>query len=92
MDAEEIGSRPLSNLLELIDLMAYAGLTFETRHALGRLGADDAMIVGGSDLKLRLDILAIVEELEKVKETRDPDDPSRAFERLLKRLDVLVSE
>lgn len=77
---------------DLIHLMAHQKMIVETRHILSRCHSEDAIVVVGSDVKLRLDILAIDEELENALRNHDPDDPSKYFERLLERLDILVSE
>lgn len=77
---------------DLIHLMAHQKMIVETQHILSRCHSDDAIVVVGSDVKLRLDILAIDEELENALLSHDPDDPSKHFERLLERFDILVSE
>ncbi|CAM9455845.1 unnamed protein product [Pylaiella littoralis] len=74
---------------DLIHLMAHQKMIVETRHILSRCHSEDAIVVVGSDVKLRLDILAIDEELENALRNHDPDDPSKYFERLLERLDIL---
>lgn len=76
---------------DLIHLMAQQKMVVETQHILARCHTDDAIVVVGSDLKLRLDILAIDEELENALLSHDLDDPSKFFERLLERFDMLVS-
>lgn len=76
---------------DLIHLMAQQKMVVETQHILSRCQADDAMVVVGSDVKLRLDILAIDEELENTLLTDDQKHPSKNFERLLDRFDILVS-
>lgn len=76
---------------DLIHLMAHQKMVVETQHILSRCHSDDAIVVVGSDVKLRLDILAIDEELENTLLNHDQKDPSRPFERLLERFDILVS-
>ena len=76
---------------DLIHLMAHQKMIVETQHILSRCHNDDAIVVVGSDLKLRLDILAIDEELENALLNHDPDDSSKDFVRLLERFDSLVS-
>lgn len=76
---------------DLIHLMAHQKMIVETQHILSRCHTDDAMVVVGSDVKLRLDILAIDEALENALLKHDPNDPSKHFECLLERFDLLVS-
>ncbi|CAM9299350.1 unnamed protein product [Ectocarpus sp. 8 AP-2014] len=76
---------------DLIHLMAHQKMVVETQHILSRCHSDDAIVVVGSDVKLRLDILAIDEELENALLNHDQKDPSKPFERLLERFDILVS-
>ncbi|CBN74290.1 conserved unknown protein [Ectocarpus siliculosus] len=74
---------------DLIHLMAHQKMVVETQHILSRCHSDDAIVVVGSDVKLRLDILAIDEELENALLNHDQKDPSKPFERLLERFDIL---
>ncbi|CAB1115249.1 unnamed protein product [Ectocarpus sp. CCAP 1310/34] len=74
---------------DLIHLMAHEKMVVETQHILSRCHSDDAIVVVGSDVKLRLDILAIDEELENALLNHDQKDPSKPFERLLERFDIL---
>lgn len=76
---------------DLLHLMAQQKMVGETQHILARCQADDAIVVVGSDLKLRLDILAIDEQLENVMPPYGPNDPSKSFDLLLERFDFLVS-
>ncbi len=76
---------------DLIHLLAHQKMVAETQHILARCEPDDAIVLVGSDVKLRLDILAIDEELDNAIHNHDPDDPSKYFVRLLKRFDMLVS-
>ncbi|CAM9094475.1 unnamed protein product [Hapterophycus canaliculatus] len=69
--------------------MAHQKMVMETQHILSRCHTDDAIVVVGSDVKLRLDILAIDEELDNALLNHDPNDPSKHFERLLERFDIL---
>lgn len=75
---------------DLIHLMAHQKMVVETQHILSRCHTDDAMVVVGSDVKLRLDILAIDEAFENALLNHDPNDPSKHFECLLERFDHLV--
>lgn len=75
---------------DLIHLMAHQKMVVETQHILSRCHTDDAMVVVGSDVKLRLDILAIDEALENALLNHDPNEPSKHFECLLERFDLLV--
>lgn len=75
---------------DLIHLMAHQKMVVETQHILSRCHTDDAMVVVGSDVKLRLDILAIDEALENALLIHDPNEPSKHFECLLERFDLLV--
>lgn len=77
---------------DLIHLMAHQKMVVETQHILSRCHSDDAIVVVGSDVKLRLDILAIDEELDNALLNHDQNDPSKHFERLLERFDILVSK
>ncbi|CAM9805184.1 unnamed protein product [Ectocarpus sp. 6 AP-2014] len=74
---------------DLIHLMAHQKMVVETQHILSRCHTDDAIVVVGSDVKLRLDILAIDEELENALLNHDQKDPWKPFERLLERFDIL---
>ena len=76
---------------DLIDLMAYFKMMTETKNILGRCEGDDAILVDGSDLRLRLEILAIYELLKNTRCLQEPDNPSKPFEKLLEMFDSLVS-
>lgn len=85
------GGIPQILVHDLIHLTAHQRMVVETQHLLSRCQEDDAIVLVGSDIKLRLDILAIHEELENAIYNHDPDDPSKYFVRLLERFDMLVS-
>ncbi|CAM9413141.1 unnamed protein product [Ascophyllum nodosum] len=74
---------------DLIDLMAYFKMMTETKNILGRCEGDDAILVDGSDLRLRLEILAIYELLKNTRCLQEPDNPSKPFEKLLEMFDSL---
>lgn len=76
---------------DLVDLMAYFKMVTETRHILSRCEGADAIVVEGSDLKLRLEILAIYELLKSALYAQEQANPSKAFESLVERVDSLVS-
>lgn len=76
---------------DLIDTLAYFKLTKLTRGLLSHCDSRDSLIVVGSDLKLRLDLLALDEDLDLALLDHDVDKPSKHFERLLDRFDTLVS-
>ena len=63
----------------------------ETKHLLGRCEGEDVILVDGSDLKLRLEILAIYELLDNALYVQERADPSKPFETLLEMFDSLVS-
>lgn len=76
---------------DLIDLMAYFKMVTETRHILSRCEGADAIVVEGSDLKLRLEILAIYELLKGALYIQDRVNPWKTFESLVEMVDSLVS-
>lgn len=75
----------------LIDLMAQQKMLPETLHMLELCNSDDALVVIGSDMQLRLSILAIDEGLNDAIEKTDSEHPPKYFECLLERFDNLVS-
>lgn len=85
---------PPALALQLVDLMAQQRMQPETMHMLSLCPSDDALIVVGSDLQIRLQILSIDDGLDTAldPEKQDPTNPPKHFERLLERFDDLVSE
>lgn len=75
----------------LIDLMAQQKMLPETLHMLELCNSDDALVVMGSDIQLRLSILAIDEGLHDAIGKSDSEHPPKYFECLLERFDSLVS-
>lgn len=76
--------------IDLIDLMAHQKMVEETRHLLSHCEPGDAITNTGSNFKLRLDILAIDDDLHTALSTQDPTHPPKYFECLLERFDILV--
>lgn len=84
---------PPALAIQLVELMAQQRMQPETMHMLSLCTSDDAMIVVGSDLQIRLQILSIDEGVNTAvdPEKQDPENPPKHFERLLERFDDLVS-
>lgn len=84
---------PPALALQLVDLMAQQKMLPETRHMLELCHLNDTVIVVGSDIQIRLQILSIDEGLNQAldPEIQDPENPPKYFERLLGRFDDLVS-
>lgn len=75
---------------DVLDTLAYYKMTPEVRSLMKRFDPKDGMVLIGSDLELRLKLLAIDDKLERVLAEQDPSEPSKGFEELLDLIDALV--
>lgn len=75
---------------DVLDTLAYYKMTPEVRSLMKRFDPKDGMVLMGSDLELRLKLLAIDDKLDRVLARQDSSEPSKGFEELLDLVDVLV--
>lgn len=76
--------------LDTIDLLAYYKMIPEVRLMLERYDSPDSVIVKGSPLKIRLDLLTTEDKLEVALTEQDREEPSKALEELLGIVNMLV--
>lgn len=90
MDKSKGHELPAALAREMLDVMLYLRMGPEARVLLDRCDTRDSSFDAGGDVTLRLELLAIDEEVERAVMEEDVGDVPKGFERLLSRFDVLV--